>query len=121
MLVGNIDEPTRQTVKEAKHVRIAWEMFDWILLYLKRRPRLMWQYEWQTEQDVLDANTDANLAGCRRSTEPTSGGTVACGVGKPYVEGLFRDTSGDREAVGRVRAIHLNPSVYRIVWHRYFR
>jgi hypothetical protein len=48
--------------------------------YLKRYPRLVWEFADQAEQAELVVRTDADWAGCRRSRKSTSGGTVSIGT-----------------------------------------
>ena len=57
----------------------SWEMLKRIGRYLKGRPRLIWRYDWQSSQEILDAHSDANWAGCWRSQKSSSGGTIALG------------------------------------------
>lgn len=47
--------------------------------YLKRRPRLVWNFEMQEWCGLLDRYTDSSWAGCRKSRKSTSGGTVMMG------------------------------------------
>ena len=97
----------------------SWELLKRIGRYLKGRPRLVWKYAWQSQQEVLDAHTgtppdgleahsDANWAGCRRTRKSTSGGTVALGTHliKAYskTQAVIAKSSGESELYGVVRA-----------------
>ena len=79
------DRPDIQyAVKEAcrmmaKPTTKSWEMLKRIGRYLRGRPRLIWQYEWQPEQEVIEVHSDANWAGCKRSRKSSSGGTISLG------------------------------------------
>ena len=57
----------------------AWERLKRIGRCLKGRPRLIWEYNWQSEVDVIDAHSDANWAGCKSARKSFSGGTISFG------------------------------------------
>ena len=57
---------------------------DWVRLkrvvrYLKRHPRLIWDFPWQEESEQVTVFVDSDWAGCRRSRRSTSGGVVLFG------------------------------------------
>jgi hypothetical protein len=85
----------------------AWEMLKRIGRYLRGRPRLIWQYEWQTEMAVIDAQCDANWAGCKRSRKSSSGGTLALGshLIKTYskTQSVIAKSSGESELYGVIK------------------
>ena len=86
----------------------AWEILKRIGRYLKRRPRLIWQFCWQSEMTILDVHSDANWAGCKKSRKSSSGGTVAIGnhLIKAYskTQAVVAKSSGESELYGVVRA-----------------
>ena len=61
------DRPDIQfSVKEtcrmmAKPTLRSWKMLKRIGRDVKARPRLVWRFDWQCEQDVIDVHSDANL------------------------------------------------------------
>jgi hypothetical protein len=67
--------------------------------YFKGRPRLVWRYDWQAEQDIIDVHSDANWAGCKRSRKSSSGGTIAIGAHL-----IIAKSSGESELYGVIRA-----------------
>ena len=108
------DRPDIQfAVKEAcrmmaKPTASAWESLKIIGRYLKGRPRLIWRYDLQSEQEVIDSHSDANWAGCKRSRKSASGGTIALGshLIKAYskTQAVIAKSSGETELYGVVRA-----------------
>jgi hypothetical protein len=76
--------------------------------YLKGRPRLVWRYDWQAEQDIINVHSDANWAGCKRSRKSSSGGTIAIGAHfiKSYAktQAIVAQSSGESELYGVIRA-----------------
>jgi hypothetical protein len=48
--------------------------------YLKRKPRLIWKFDTQEEQYIMNVYTDANWAGCRKTRKSTSGGVIMLGM-----------------------------------------
>ena len=92
----------------SKPTRKAWEMLKRIGRYLKGRPRLVWRYDWQAEQDIIDVHSDANWAGCKRSRKSSSGGTIAIGAHliKSYAktQAIIAKSSGESELYGVIRA-----------------
>ena len=92
----------------AKPTQQAWERLKIIGRYLRGRPRLIWKFEWQAEQDTIDAHSDANWAGCKRSRKSSSGGTLALGshLIKAYskTQAVLAKSSGESELYGVVRA-----------------
>ena len=84
------------------------EMLKRIGRYLKGRPRLIWNYAWQNQLDVIDVHCDANWAGCRKSRKSTSGGTVeiGCHLTKTFykTQSVIAKSSGESELYGVVRA-----------------
>ena len=57
----------------------AWKAVKRIGRYLKGRPRAIWRYGWQGEEEELDVYTDANWAGCKKTRKSTSGGVIMLG------------------------------------------
>ena len=47
--------------------------------YLKNRPRLIWEFNWQSDLGIIDVSTDANWCGCRLTRKSTSGGAIQRG------------------------------------------
>ena len=92
----------------SKPSRKSWEMLKRIGRYLKGRPRLIWRFDWQSSQEVLDAHSDANWAGCKRSRKSSSGGTIAFGnhLIKAYskTQAIIAKSSGESELYGVIRA-----------------
>ena len=76
--------------------------------YLKGRPRLVWRYDWQAKQDIIDVHSDANWAVCKRFGKSTSGGTIAIGahLAKSYEQtpAAIAESSGESELYGVIRA-----------------
>ena len=76
--------------------------------YLKGRPRRIWRYDWQNSQEILDAHSDANWAGCRRSRNSSSGGTIALGnhliKSHSKTQAIIAKSSGESELYGVIRA-----------------
>ena len=76
--------------------------------YLRGRPRLVWQYGWQSPVDVLDVHSDANWAGCRVGRKSSSGGTIALGghLIRAYsnTQSIIAKSSAESELYGVVRA-----------------
>ena len=58
----------------------SWERLKRLARYLRAKPRLVWDFPWQQQVDVLDTYTDANWAGCRESRRSTSGGVIMHGT-----------------------------------------
>ena len=75
----SLDRPDLQfAVKEvcremSKPTSKSWARLRRIGQYLKGKPRVVWQYEWQDQCSTLDVFADANWAGCRRTRKSTSG------------------------------------------------
>ena len=71
------------------------------------RPRLIWRYDWQSSQEILDAHSDVNWAGCKRSRKWSLGGTIALGnhLIKPYskTQAIVAKSSGESELYGVIR------------------
>jgi hypothetical protein len=92
----------------SKPTRKALQMLRIIGRYFKGRPRLVWRYDWQAEQDIIDVHPDANWAGCKRSRKSSSGGTIAIGAHliKSYAktQALIAKSSGESELYGVIRA-----------------
>ena len=92
----------------SKPTRKAWEMLKIIGRYLKGRPRLVWRYDLQAEQNIIDVHSDANWAGCKRSRKSSSGGTIAIGAHliKSYAktQAMVAKSSGESELYGVIRA-----------------
>ena len=86
----------------------SWEMLKRIGRYLKGRPRLVWRFDWQSEQNVIDVHSDANWAGCKRSRKSSSGGTIAIGshLIKSYAQtqAVIAKSSGESELYGVILA-----------------
>ena len=47
--------------------------------YLITAPRVVWEFPWQSASEVVDAFTDSDWAGCRRTARSTSGGALVRG------------------------------------------
>ena len=47
--------------------------------YLVQRPRLVWKFHWQGQNEQLQVWCDANWAGCRTTKKSTSGGVIQIG------------------------------------------
>ena len=92
----------------AKPTASAWEMLKRIGRYLKGKPRLIWRYDWQAEVEMIEANSDANWAGCKATRKSTSGGTIALGghLIKTYskTQATIAKSSGESELYGVIRA-----------------
>jgi hypothetical protein len=90
-----------------KPTQRAWEMLKRIGRYLRGKPRLVWQYVWQSEVDVVDAHCDANWAGCKKSRKSSSGGTLSLGshLIKAYskTQAVIAKSSGESELYGVVK------------------
>ena len=86
----------------------AWEMLKLFGRYLKGRLRLVWRYDWQVEQQIIDVHSDANWAGCKRSRKSSSGGTIAIRTHliKSYAktQAVIAKSSGESELYGVIRA-----------------
>ena len=57
---------------------------DWIAVrrlgrYLKGRPRAVIWYRWSEEYKQVEAYTDSDWAGCRRTRRSTTGGAITIG------------------------------------------
>ena len=57
---------------------------DWLRLkrlgrYLKGRPRLVQQCDWQPAQYLINTYSDADWVGCRQTRRPTTGGCIKIG------------------------------------------
>ena len=108
------DRPDIQyAVKEAcrmmaKPTKKSWEVLKRIGRYLKGKPRLIWKYCWQSEQEIIDVHSDANWAGCKRSRKSSSGGTICLGnhLLKSYskTQAVLAKSSGESELYGVIRA-----------------
>ena len=59
---------------EARH----WDKLKRLGRYLVGRPRAVWYYRWQYE-DNLTFYSDSDFAGCRRTSRSTSGGVILRG------------------------------------------
>jgi hypothetical protein len=92
----------------AKPTKRSWEMLKRVGRYLKGKPRLVWQYGWQSEQEILEVHSDANWAGCKRSRKSSSGGTICLGnhLLKAYskTQAVIAKSSGESELYGVIRA-----------------
>ena len=86
----------------------AWELLKRVGRYLKGRPRLVWQYNWQAPVTVVDITSDANWAGCRRSRKSTSGATIMLGTHliRAYskTQSVVAKSSGESELYAIIRA-----------------
>ena len=57
---------------------------DWLAIkriasYLKRKPRLVYKYQWQQTPEELIAHSDTNWAGCIKTKKSTSAGGIVYG------------------------------------------
>jgi hypothetical protein len=62
--------------------------------YLKGRPRVVWKFEWQDEQNEVTVCTDSDWAGCLRTRKSTSGGVVR--IGAHIIKAWRKDGGGIR-------------------------
>ena len=72
------------TVKEAARSMSSPTKKDWPKLhrigrYLLGRPRMIFDFPWQSGQSMVTAYTDSDWAGCPRSARSTSGGIISIG------------------------------------------
>ena len=44
--------------------------------YLRKRPRLVWKFEWQGRMGEIELSTDSDWAGCKATRRSTSGGMI---------------------------------------------
>ena len=58
----------------------SWRRLVHIGKYLLGRPRLIWKFDLQNVDEVIDGFSDANWAGCRQSRKSTSGGALRIGT-----------------------------------------
>ena len=76
--------------------------------FLKERPRLVWKYPMQEEQEVMDVYADASWAGCRVSRKSTSGGCIMLGrhclKAWAKTQAVIALSSAESELYGIVRA-----------------
>jgi hypothetical protein len=76
--------------------------------YLRAKPRAVIWYRWQEETNLLDAYTDSDWVGCRRTRKSTTGGAVMRGkhVLKAYskMQANIALTSGEAELYAMVKA-----------------
>ena len=63
----------------AKPLRAHWQKLIKIGRYLIGTPRLVVNFPWQEEVDMVTSYTDSDWAGCVRSAKSTSGGIIAIG------------------------------------------
>ena len=86
----------------------SWEKLRRIGKFLKMHPRLIWKYDWQSAQNILDIHSDANWAGCHSTRKSTSGGTAS--IGSHYIktwaktQATIAKSSAESELYGVVRA-----------------
>ena len=75
--------------------------------YLKHRPRLIWRYDFQADDNVVDVSTDANWCGCRISRKSTSGGAIVkgCHLIKAWskTQAVLAKSSAESELYGVVK------------------
>ena len=57
----------------------AWKKLVRVGKYLVHRPRLILNFEWQSQQNMMMVYSDANWAGCVKSRKSTSGGVIKIG------------------------------------------
>ena len=75
--------------------------------YLKGKPRLVWNFDMQSECTTIDIYSDSDWAGCRRSRKSSSGGTIM--VGKHCIktwsktQAVIAKSSAEAELYGVVR------------------
>ena len=76
--------------------------------YLISRPRLVWRFRYQEEDDEIRAYSDSDWAGCRRTAKSTSGGAIMIGghLIKTWASTQKNVTlsSGEAELVAAVKA-----------------
>ena len=74
--------------------------------YLKKVPRVVWKFKWQTPMDEVHVYTDSDWAGCRRTRKNTRGGVVM--IGEHVIKSWSRTqkaitlSSGEAELVALV-------------------
>ena len=77
----DIQYATKEACRDmSKPTQGSWRRILRIGRYLCGRPRLIWRFDLQNEQLVVDAFSDANWAGCRHSRKSTSGGVLKIGM-----------------------------------------
>ena len=76
--------------------------------YLRGKPRLVWNFDFQDEDLVIDVFSDSDWAGCRKSRKSTSGGTIMIGghCVKTWskTQAVVAKSSAEAELYGVVRA-----------------
>ena len=101
-----VEELARQMSKPIKG--------DWVRLhrfgrYLLGRPRLQQRYEWQRNQKVLTAFSDAGWAGCNSTRKSTTGGCIKVGARtlkvRTKTQSLIALSSGESELYATLHAV----------------
>ena len=80
----------------------AWEKLRRVGKYLKMQPRLVWKYEWQQPQTIIDIHSDANWAGCHLTRKSTIGNHYLTSWAK--TQATIAKSSAESELYGVVRA-----------------
>ena len=77
--------------------------------YLKKYPRLVWEFVDQSEQAEFVVRTDADWAGCQQFRKSTSGGTVSIGTHCIKVwsktQAVVAKSSAESELYGVVKGV----------------
>jgi hypothetical protein len=86
----------------------SWKRLVRIARYLVGKRRLIWRFELQSPVETVDAFSDANWAGCRRSRKSTSGGALMIGSHLikcwAKTQATIAKSSAESELYGIVRA-----------------
>ena len=86
----------------------AWHKLVRLGKYLKTKPRLIWQFNWQSDPSVLTVYSDANWAGCSTTRKSTSGGAAMLGSHPIRVysktQSVVALSSAESEFYGTVKA-----------------
>lgn len=75
--------------------------------YLKHRPRFIWRYDFQADDNMVDVSTNANWCGCKISRKSTSGGAIVkgCHLIKSWskTQAVLAKSSAESELYGVVK------------------
>ena len=92
-----MSKPTARSIRRLKRVG----------RYLKQVPRAVWEFEWQSQQSVVDIYCDANWAGCKVSRKSTSGGVAMIGLHVIKVwsktQSVIAKSSAESELYGAIK------------------
>ena len=73
-----MNDPGEEDVRRLEHVT----------RFLQGAGRLIMRYDWQEEKATLTGYSDSDWAGCRRTSQSTSGGVIT--IGKHYIKSWSR-------------------------------